>query len=359
MIIHRSILKELFINSLLVVSFLSFLLFMERFVRMTRLVMGGGVEFGDILKVFLYLQPSILLLSIPMAILIAIFLTYGRITTDNEIIALKSGGMSFCSISKPAIMLSALGFITLLFVSLYLSPKGMHFFRQTLYGVIVKKASMGIEEETFSRVFKGTVIFVKEKPSKDRFRGIFIYMDAGPSAKYPIMIVARDGTIRPYPEEGLIEFNMHNGLIHISGDKGSSEITFTGYKLVLTSEIESKREKRLDEIGFLELWKGSGGNVLWQVELNRRLSIPFACLIFGLLGPALSTKIGKIGRVGSFSFSLSLLILYYLLLIFGEGLAKAGGLSPFLGMWGPNILFGVAACVFFYMAYRDMPLKVI
>src|SRR4030065_643214 len=89
MIIHRSIFKELFINFLIVISLLSFVLFMEKFVRLTRLIMGKGVELIDIVKVFLFLQPSILLLAIPMAILIAVFLTYGRMTTDNEVIVLK------------------------------------------------------------------------------------------------------------------------------------------------------------------------------------------------------------------------------------------------------------------------------
>lgn len=329
---------------------------MEKFVRLTRLVMGKGAELTDILKVFLFLQPSIFLLSIPMAILITVFLTYGRMETDNEIIALKSSGMSFWFISKPAIIFSAIGFIILLFISIYLLPRSVHSFKQTLYEVIAKKASMTIEEQTFSKVFKGTVIFVKEMPSSDRFKGIFIYTDANSSAKYPVVIVAKQGAIRSYPEEGLIELNMHNGLMHTFTNKGSSEVTFTEYNLVLTSIIEAKREKKLDEISFLELWRRKGGNILWQVELNRRLAIPFACLIFGILGPALSTKIGKTGRVGSFSFSLSVLLLYYFLLIFGEGLAKAGKLSPFIGEWGPNMLFGVASILFFYIAYRDRPI---
>ncbi|MBI5050852.1 MAG: LptF/LptG family permease [Nitrospirae bacterium] len=356
MIIHRSIFRELFANFLVVIAFLSFVLFMEKFVRLTRLVMGKGAELTDILKVFLFLQPPILLLSIPMAILIAVFLTYGRMSTDNEIIMLKSSGMSFWFISKPAVIFSALGFGILLFISLYLLPRSVHAFKQTLYEVIAKKASMTIEKQTFSKVFKGTVIFVKEMPSGDRFNGIFIYTDADSPTRYPAVIVAENGAIRSYPEEGLIELNMHNGLIHAFTEKGSSEVTFWEYNLVLTSMIETKREKKLDEIRFADLWKGKGDNVLWHVEINRRLAIPFACLIFGLLGPALSTKIGKTGRIGSFSFSLSILVLYYFLFIFGEGTAKAGKLSPFLGLWGPNILFGIAAGLSFYIAYRDKPL---
>src|SRR4030067_1827542 len=154
MIIHRAIFKELFINFLNVISFLSFVLFMEKFVRLTRLILGRGVELIDIVKVFLFLQPSILLLAIPMAILIAVFLTYGRMTTDNEVIVLKGSGMSFWSLSKPAIIFSAAGFIILFFINIYLLPRSVHSFKETLYETILKKASMAVEEETFSRVFK-------------------------------------------------------------------------------------------------------------------------------------------------------------------------------------------------------------
>ncbi|MBI4654292.1 MAG: LptF/LptG family permease [Nitrospirae bacterium] len=358
MIIHRAISRELSINLVVAVSFLSFVLFMEKFVRMTRLVVGKGVTLQDFLKVFLFLQPSILLLSAPMALLIAVFLTYGRMSSDNEIVALKSSGVSFWFISKPAIMFSIMSFAVLLFISIYILPKSIHSFKRTLYEVIVKKASMTIEEETFSTVFTGTVIFVKDIPSENIFDGIFVYTDAGSSVKNPLVIVAESGSIATHPEGGVLELNMHNGLIHTLTDRGSSEITFKKYNLILIATIETKGERKLDEIDFLTLWNGMGGNILWQVELNRRLAIPFSCLIFGLLGPALSMRIGKTGRVGSFSFSLSILVFYYLLFIFGEGSAKAGKLPAFIGVWGANLLFGMASILLFYMAYKDRGFKV-
>lgn len=352
MIIHRSIFKELLLNFLIVISFLSFVLFMEKFVRLTRLIMGKGAELIDVIKVFLFLQPSILLLSIPMAILIAVFLTYGRMSTDNEVVVLKGSGMSFWSISKPAIMLSVAGFLILFFISIYLLPKSVHSFKRTLYETITKKASMIIEEETFATVFKGTVIFVKEMLPDDRFKGIFIYREG--DTKEPLVIVAEEGAIRSNPEEGIINLSMHDGVIHTFGEGSSSEVIFSEYDFVLTLSAEIERELKPSEMGIVELWNGRK-RVLWVVELNRRLAIPFACLIFGFLGPALSTRVGKTGRLGSFSFSLSILILYYVLLILGEGLTKANKLPPFWGGWTPNILFGAIAILFFYMAYRDKP----
>jgi len=354
MLIHRSILKELFFNFLVIVAFLSFVLFMEKFVRLTMFIFGKGAEFTDVVKVFLFLQPSMLLLAIPMAILIAVFLTYGRMSTDNEMVVLKGCGMSFWSVSKPAIMLSVTGFLILFFISTYLLPRSMNSFKKTVYETIAKKASVAIDEETFSTVFKGTVIFIKEMLSNDTFKGIFIYREG--DTKEPLLIVAEEGSIDANPEEGVINLSMRNGIVHTFGEKSSSEASFFKYDFVLTSEIEPRKKIKLSERGIIELWKGRERGVGWKVELNRRLAIPFACLIFGFLGPALSTRIGKTGRLGGFSFSLFILILYYALLILGEGLAKAEKLPPFWGGWIPNILFFALSVFFFYMAYKDWPI---
>ncbi len=216
---------------------------------------------------------------------------------------------------------------------------------------------MTFEAETFSDVFKGTVIYVKEIPSKDKFRGIFVYRDADKSVDEPVVIVAENGVITSNPKESLIKLTMNNGIVHTFNENSSSEITFSEYDFVLTSGIESVTKTKPDEIKTLDLWKKHKDRVSWTIELNRRFALPFACLIFGILGPALSNKVGKTGRLGGFSLSLSILILYYMILIMGEGLAKAGKISPFWGGWASNIFFGVTATLVFYIAYKDKPLK--
>lgn len=77
----------------------------------------------------------------------------------------------FFEVSRAALMLSAVSFLLLLFVSLYLLPRGMSSFKRTLYESIVRKASMTFEEEAFSDVFQGNVIYVREVLSTNQFRG--------------------------------------------------------------------------------------------------------------------------------------------------------------------------------------------
>jgi lipopolysaccharide export system permease protein len=355
MLIHRSIFRELFYNFIVIILSLSVLLFMEKFVRLTRVLMGKGADLMDIMKVFLYLQPSILMLSVPMAILISIFLTYGRMAADSELVVLKSSGMSFPGISRSALLLSFSGFLILLYVSLYLTPFSMHHFKRLLHETVTKKASLILEEETFSEVFKDTVIYVREIPSKNRFRGIFVYRERGPYAKTPLVIVAEKGEIVSDYEEGIIKLLLSNGQIHATDKKDSSEVSFAEYDFTLTTGVEVSWRTQSHEIALSDLWKDRKKKLLWDIELNRRFAIPFACLIFGFLGPSISGKMGKIGRLGGFSFSLSLLVLYYGMLIMGEGLAKAEKVSPVNGVWLPNVFFGILAIIFFYRACKDSP----
>jgi lipopolysaccharide export system permease protein len=330
---------------------------MVKFVRLTRLFMGKGAEFIDILKIFLYLQPTILLLAIPMAILISIFLTYGRMSTDGETIVLKASGMSFPGVSRAAITLSVICSALLLCVSLYVLPRSMYLFKHTLHETIVKKASMTFEAGAFSDVFKGTVIFINKIPSKDEFSGIFVYREADETVDDPVVIVAEKGVMSSNPAEGLIKMNMKNGLIHAYKEDSSSEITFSEYDFVLTSGIETMKKIKPDEILTTELWNGRKEKISWAIELNRRFALPVACLIFGILAPALSNRVGKIGRLGGFSLSLAVLIFHYMFLVLGEGLAKSGKISAFWGVWTSNILFGSLAVIFFYNAYKDKPVK--
>jgi lipopolysaccharide export system permease protein len=357
MIIYRTILKDLFKNFAVIIFSLSVLLFMEKFVRLTRLFMGKGADFSDVIKIYIYLQPSILLLSIPMAILITIFLTYGRMASDSETVVLKSSGMSFPRISRPAVTLSVLCCLILFFISLYVLPRSMSSLRHTIQEAIVKKASMTFEEETFSDVFKSTVIYIKKIHSKNKFTGIFVYRDADKPVEEPLVIFAEKGVISSNPEEGLIKLRMDNGLIHSFKDNTSSEITFNKYDFVLNAGIEYVSKTKPEEIRTSDLWRGRASNVLWGIEINRRIALPLACIIFGILGPALSTSMGKTGRLGGFSLSLVILILYYVLMILAEGLAESGKISSLLGGWTANIFFGMVSLVFYYIACKDKPIK--
>ena len=131
-ILYRTILKELLISFLLTLAFLNSILMMEKLLRLSRLLSGVGASLFDMAKIIVFLQPQLMLLTIPMSLLLSTLLVYGRMNMDNEIIIMKTSGMNFRQISFPVMILGMLCFCASMSVSFSLGPKGSVKLRETL-----------------------------------------------------------------------------------------------------------------------------------------------------------------------------------------------------------------------------------
>ena len=89
-ILYRSILKELLLTFFVSLASLNFILMMEKLLRLSRFLSGVGTSAADMIKMILLLQPQLFLLTIPMALLLSILLTYGRLNMDNEMVILRN-----------------------------------------------------------------------------------------------------------------------------------------------------------------------------------------------------------------------------------------------------------------------------
>ncbi len=85
-------------------------------------------------------------------------------------------------------------------------------------------------------------------------------------------------------------------------------------------------------------------NSYW-VEVYKKYALPFACLVFVLIGAPLGIMVKKGGFGVAASISLFFFLLYWASLIGGEKLGNRNMLSPFLGMWAANIIIGVAGLI--------------
>jgi lipopolysaccharide export system permease protein len=88
----------------------------------------------------------------------------------------------------------------------------------------------------------------------------------------------------------------------------------------------------------------------YRVEIHKKFSIPFACLVFVLLGSPIAIRLGRSGMNTAIGLSILFFLIYYICLIGGEKLADRRFVSPLLAMWGPNIFFGLSA---FYLIRRS------
>jgi lipopolysaccharide export system permease protein len=347
-IIHRSILKELSLTFVISLACLNFILMMEKLLRLTRFLSGVGTSMTDMVKLILFIQPQLFLLTIPMSLLLSVLLVYGRLNIDNELVILRSSGMDFAGISRPVFILGFICFLLNIAVSFYIGPRSSIALREHIKNIIRVRTPLAIEEGRFNTYFKNTLIIVREKVSDNELRGIFIYDSK--NKQEPRVVMAKEGKI--FQQEGLnIDFLLKDGYINMTSGDSMTELFFKKYNLMLRLEagVPDRKNAELtppelaDKIGKADRHQA----LSLYLELDRRLSLPFLCIVLIFFGPSLSLLAGKSGKLGGLTLGLAVFTAYYMLLIYGENLVRAGKIPHYIGAWVPTLVLGIFALYMF------------
>jgi lipopolysaccharide export system permease protein len=194
--------------------------------------------------------------------------------------------------------------------------------------------------------------------------GIFIFDERDPSL--PSTITARKGRISSNPKQMSLQLHLIDGsMIMVGKDLESSRmVRFKSYDLnVELSDIMnrfSSREKSRKEMTISELRhqlkKTKTGTVRHNkltMELQRKFSIPFACLLLGLIGFPLGLMMRAKGRSWGITLGIVILMIYYILLLGADAVGTTGKVNPVLAKWIPNMVMGAATLMLVWQAARD------
>lgn len=348
-IIYRSLLKDLLLTFFVTLAFLNSILMMEKILRLSRLLSGVGATVADMVRIITYLQPQLLMLTIPMSLLLSVLLVYGRMHLDSEIIVLKTAGMDYLGISFPVMIFGFLCFLASLTVSFYLGPSSSIRLREEITKIIAVRSTLAIEEGTFNTSFKDLVILVKGKKSADTLEDIFIYDTR--SKEEPRVLMAKEGKIF-MQNDSTVGLYLQNGYMNISKGSNSTELFFKAYKMALYLDAQSSAPKKMEFTPSQLLLEAKNADkdrarTSFYLELHRRLSLPLVCLILVFLGPPLSSMSGKAGKMGGLAIGLLVFTLYYMALIYGENLANASRIPHYVGAWAATFVLGVFAFFMF------------
>jgi lipopolysaccharide export system permease protein len=367
--LFRYFIKELFPSFLLGLAGFTFILLIGRILQLTELFVNKGIPLNYILKLLYYLLPSFLVLTIPMATLLAVLLTFNRLSSDNEITALKASGLSLYQMTPPVFALAVFAALITTFLSLHTLPRANHSSRSLLYQMASSKAHMGVRERVFNDDFEGLVLYVeKVKPKTFQWENVFI----SDSRRSPEVhtIIAREGTVLSDPQQLAVTLRLMNGSIHKLGDRSDAyqKIDFNTYDLRLDFKTgwreKQTKDKHPSDMSLKELSrsiqalqsKKKNANVQW-IKVHEKFSIPFACLVFGIIGIplGLQSRAARAGRSMGFAWAIGVLLVYYLLSYTGASLAERGVVLLELGMWATNAFFLFLGVYLFIKAAKESP----
>ncbi len=367
--LYRYLLKEIAPAFFLGLVGFTFLLLTGRILQLAELFVNKGVPLEYILKLLYLLLPSFLVLTIPMATLLAVMLGFNRLSSDNEVTALKASGISLYQMLPPVLLFAFCTFAATTLLALYSMPKANEGSRALLYKLASTKANIGIRERVFNDDFDGLVLYVEQvKPKTLQWQNIFISDSRNPAEVYTI--IAREGEVLSDPKALAVTLRLKDGSIHKLGKQPDAyqKIDFNAYDLRLylkTGLAEKKGEEKhpadmtLGELTrAIRILQSKKVDVKPQwVKIHEKFSIPFACLLFGIIAVplGLQSRAARRSKSRGFSWSIGVLLLYYLLTNAGTSLAERGAVPLVAGMWAPNLLFLALGIYLLVKAANESP----
>jgi lipopolysaccharide export system permease protein len=342
-----------------------------KMLSVTEWVLNRGVQPSQVLKLILCLFPNILLFASPAACLMAVLIAFLRLSGDNEITALKASGVSLYQLLPSVLVLAFIGCLIAAFIALIGVPWGNRSFKDQLFKIVENGVDVNIKQGIFTEIFKGVVFYVNSIDTKDGImKDVFVVDRRDPSMANTI--VAQEGRIIKLPESRMITVHFSDGTIFMVGKELESARTlkFNTYDLnvslddLLTSfALREKAPKEMFTTELITEMKGSQKsdseyNAL-VIELLERFSIPVAVFFIGLAGAPLGAQIRSSARSFGIFASLVIFLAYYTFFLGMKSLSETEVISPYVGMWIPDIFLILCSIYLIRRVARERPIRVL
>lgn len=366
-IINRSIFKEMILPFLISLTFFCFVFLMAKTLDITNLIVNYDVNISKVLAVVAYMAPVFLEYVIPISVMIAVLLTFLRMSSDGEVIAIESSGISLFGLLPPVILFGILGSIFAGLISIYGVPWGKASMRKAMIEVAAQNLTeVGLKERTFIDSLEGVTIYINSINKKDGvLHDVFVkdrrnkYATSTTIAPRGILFAEKDKStsfIRLF-NGSINQVDLQNRLVNT--------INFDTYDIRLDLQTVSpvqKKKHRL-EMSLAELWQyiktsTSKDAEYYSIltEFNLKFSLPSSCLIFGILALPLGTMSGNVKKSSGVGYGLVFVLIYYILLSVGRVFGESGAFSPVIGVWAPIIILFFTAIFLFIRISNNRPL---
>ncbi|MEO0151987.1 MAG: LptF/LptG family permease [candidate division WOR-3 bacterium] len=352
-----------FLGSILVITTV---LLLDKIFELMDLLIRKGVPIDIVLKLFIYALPFILSLSVPMAMLVGSLIAFGNISQNFEIIAAKSCGISLKRLLLGPIIFAIIVFSFMVWFNDKVLPESNHRFKNLLIDIYIKRPIAQIKAGLFNEVGNYKLYIGNKEDRSGYIEDVRIY-DISDYGK--TFITAKYGYIKSLQDSVLI-FDLRNGQIHQFLDGFVDKyriVSFDNYQVIVKLDISMQlreREFRGDrEMSIAQLleeykkkkeeYEKTNDSELKKyqkkrmnqimVEIHKKISMPFAAIVFVILSAPISSMIKRGGFGPALGISFIIFTIYYIFLIGGEELAKKNLINGALAMWFPNIFFFIIA----------------
>jgi LPS export ABC transporter permease LptG len=373
-VLDRYIAREMLSPFAFGCTLFTFFLIIDRIYSLTDLVITKGVPFVLVVQLLVFMLPSFLAHTLPMALLVAVLLAGGRLASDLEVVAFKAAGVSVLRLFRPVLLASLVVALATAGLTLVVNPAANREFQRQLFRILQARAVSGLQERVFNGAFADVIIYVQDvSTSQIALRGLLVSDERDPTLSR--IITAPEGRLITDEASPRITLRLMNGAVNeadvmpadppkglttkdvpiVGGAASPARYRYTRFDIYdISLSVDSplrgaargeKPEKDLslgqlaDKIA--EFRHDPYSRAPFQIERHKRYALPLAALVFGLVAFPLAVRSHRGGRSIALVGSLAILVIYYLVMTSLEGAALGTRIAPALAIWTPNIVFAI------------------
>ncbi len=404
-IMTRYIFKEMLGPTALGFAFYTFIILMKNLFDFAGMIIKRSLPASTVGRLLYLSLPHIVVLTVPMSLLFGILIAVGRLSSDSEIIAMRALGISTRTIYRPVFLFSFLVFLINLYLMNFVLPHGNAELQALRSEIFTSQIEKELKPRIFYDEFENLTIYVNDvDPKTAQWKGVFVadsrsadetrtgtstgpvtiaqqIRNARTEAAQPAsilpqrssnkIIVAESGNLSILKPSKQIWLNLKTAETHLWDPKKPAQYdlnTNAVQRMRLPDKYSDSGggyQRSLREMSFRELmeqarWSqyshdADARETYWaaKVEMNKMFAIPFACIVFGILGLPLGITNRRGGKSSGFSLSIAIILLYYVMINNLEHLADRGKIGPAVAMWTPNVVLLIVGIYLLIRANRD------
>ncbi|MFH1837218.1 MAG: LptF/LptG family permease [Candidatus Omnitrophota bacterium] len=357
-IISRYLIKELgypFLASLLISTVI---LAAGNIIQTADMIMNKGVEFFQVAKIFFLFLPYVLIFTIPISVLSAVLLGFGRMSGDNEVTTLRTSGISLYEVIFPVLICGML--ISMLSIPLNdkILPESEFAARRLLKRIGIRHPGAMLEPGVFVKGFKNYIIFI-HSVNGNVLEDVRIYQ---PREDKPTRtIVAKKGLMISLPEEDKVKLHLSDGTAdEVTADKPDEfyKLSFKDYYMTLSLDnavdiksIQKKaREKNIKELlaDMKDLKRDNVDVIPLRIELHKKLALAFSSIVFIIIGIPLAITTHRRERFIGFGMAICVFLMYWGIMLSGIAFAIRGLIPVWVGVWAADVILTVIGIRLFH-----------
>ena len=368
-IIDRYVIREVLLPFCIGLLVFTFMLIIPYLIQYAETFIAKGVPTLVVLQVMATLLPMALGLTIPMSLLLGLLVAFGRLSADREFVAMQSCGVSLLRLMRPVALMSLIAWAATSYVLIEAIPNANQAYREITYNIVAERAEGEVRPRVFFEDFPDLVIYVREIPTTGGWNEVFM-ADNRPG-KAPSVYLAKHGRVLLDRQKRTVEMVLEQGSRHTADPAGKYEV-FSFNQMLISLDPESVfpragPAKGAREMSIAELRQRAAELERQGIyphtelfEIQKKFSIPLACLVFGLIGLGLGASNRRDGKLASFVVGIVVIFVYYVLLWLGQSLVRGHIVPPWVAAWLPNIVLGALGGMLFLWRDRaaDQPIRI-